>query len=179
MRRVTALLCAAALVLWTVGSFAQAKPDLSGKCSREAAAAGAAAAGGGGGGRAGGGGGGRQGGGGGGGGFACGMECTIAVAGGVLKVARVQGENTINWEVKLDGSASTNMQAGRGGGEPTAIVSTAKWDGAKLVISTTRDIQGTSVTSTQTLSIDGGKLTVVSSAGREGMPAQTATYTKG
>jgi hypothetical protein len=57
-------------------------------------------------------------------------------------------------------------------------VSKAKWDGAKLVISTTRDMQGTSVTATQTLSVEGGKLVIESNSGREGATPTKATYTK-
>ena len=58
MRRISALLSVAAVVMWTVGAYAQAKPDFSGKWVREAPAGGAAAGGGGGGGGRGGGGGG-------------------------------------------------------------------------------------------------------------------------
>jgi hypothetical protein len=47
---------------------------------------------------------------------------------------------------KLDGSESKNMQAGRGGGEPTEVVSTAKIDGAKVVI-TTKGANGDQVSS--------------------------------
>jgi hypothetical protein len=89
----------AAIVLWAATfTFAQAKTDFSGKWTREAPAGGGggAAGGGGGGGRAGGGGGGGgQRGGGGGGGFSCGMACSITQAGGVLKVERQQGDQTV------------------------------------------------------------------------------------
>jgi len=178
MRRFTALIGAAAVVLWATSAFAQAKPNFAGKWTREAPAGGGAAAGGGG--RAGGGGG-R--GGGGGGGFNCGMECTITQTAATLKVDRMQGEQTFSATFNLDGSDSKNSvtMGGRGGAEPTTmeIISKAKWDGDKLVISTTRDFQGTSITSTQTLSLVSGKLTVVSSSGREGATPQTTTYAKG
>jgi hypothetical protein len=175
------MLSAAALVLFTATSVsAQAKPDFNGKWTREAPAGGGAAAGGGGGGAArggGGGGGARMGGGGG--GFNCGMTCTITVTGNVMKVERVQGENTVVSNFTLDGSDSKNSMPGRQGGAPTEIVSKAKWDGNKLVIATTRDMGGNSVTSTQTLSIEGGKLTIVTTSTMEGATPQTITYTKG
>ena len=49
-----------------------------------------------------------------------------------------------------------------------------------MITKSPRDMQGTTVTSTQTLSIDGGKLTVstTNSAQPDGAP-QVATYTKG
>jgi hypothetical protein len=178
MRSVTAMLSAAALVLFTATSVsAQAKPDFAGKWTREAPAGGGAAAGGGGGG------GGQRGGGrgmgGGGGAFNCGMTCTITVTGNVMKVERVQGENTVVLNFTLDGSDSKNSLPGRQGGAPTEIVSKAKWDGNKLVIATTRDMGGNSVTSTQTLSIEAGKLTIVTTSTMEGATPQTITYTKG
>jgi hypothetical protein len=57
---------------------------------------------------------------------------------------------------KLDGSESINE--GRGG----AAKSKAKWDGAKLVIETSRDIQGMSITTKEvrSLSADGKDMTV-------------------
>ena len=59
---------------------------------------------------------------------------------------------------KLDGSPS--MNEGRGG----QIASKAKWDGAKLVIETTRDFQGMTITTkeTRSLSADGKDMTVES-----------------
>jgi len=180
MRRVTAMVSAAAVVLWAVTAFAQAKPDFNGKWTREAPAAGAAA--GGGGGAAGAGGGQRgAGGGGGGGGFACGAACTLTQTATMLKVDRAAADGTAMPTITfmLDGTDSKN--AGRAGadGTPTSIISKAKWDGAKLVVSTTRDMQGTAITSTQTLSVEAGKLTVVTNSGREGATPTTATYTKG
>jgi hypothetical protein len=57
---------------------------------------------------------------------------------------------------KLDGSPS--MNEGRGG----QMTSKAKWDGAKLVIETTRDMQGMSITTKEVRSIsaDGKDMTV-------------------
>jgi len=64
---------------------------------------------------------------------------------------------------KLDGSESVNQLQGRGG--MVEAKSKAHWDGAKLVIDTTRDIGGNSVTSTETrtLSADGKEMTVETS----------------
>ena len=57
---------------------------------------------------------------------------------------------------KLDGSPSVNE--GRGG----QVTSKAKWDGAKIVIETTRDMQGMSITTKEvrSLSADGKDMTV-------------------
>jgi len=186
MRRIAAMLGAAAMVLLVSNTLlAQAKPDFSGKWTREAPAGGAAAGGGGGGGgRGGGGGGGGRGGGGGGGGFNCGMACTITVTGVNMKIDRAAPDGTampaLNF--KLDGTDSSNPgRAGQDGTPGPAVVSKAKWDGNKVVITTERTGQdGTKVTSTQTLAIDAGKLTVsTSSSAAPDAPAQVATYTKG
>jgi hypothetical protein len=61
------------------------------------------------------------------------------------------------------------MSMGRGENATTMDVkSTAKWDGAKLVISTTRAGQdGSPMTSAQTWSLEGGNL-VIESPGRDG-----------
>lgn len=169
---------AAAVVLWAVTAFAQAKPDFSGKWTREMPAAGAAGAGGGGARGAG-----R--GGGGGGGFNCGMTCDITATPTTLKLSRAgQGEGAapIVWTCTLDGKDCSNEQPGRGGNPPTAVISKAKWDGNKVVISTERTGQdGTKVTITQTLSIEAGKLTVstTSSMAAPDAPPNVATYTKG
>jgi hypothetical protein len=64
---------------------------------------------------------------------------------------------------KLDGSESVNQMQGRGG--TTEAKSKAHWDGAKLVIETTRDMGGNAVTSTEirSLSADGKEMTVETS----------------
>jgi hypothetical protein len=63
----------------------------------------------------------------------------------------------------LDGSESSNEMPGRGG--PVTAKSKAHWDGSKLVIETTRDMGGNSVTTTETrsLSADGKEMTVETS----------------
>jgi hypothetical protein len=182
------VLSTAVILAYVAGVYAQGKPSFAGKWTRDAPAAGAAAAGGGGGGggRAaggGGGGGGQRGGGGGGGGFNCGMECTITQDAATLKVERAApaagGTAPTALVFKLDGTDSKNQQAGRGGAAPTDVITKVKWDGVKLVFSTVRDNQGTPVTGTQTLWIEGGKLVVESNSGMEGATPTKATYTKG
>ena len=163
MRRMTALLGAAAIVLATTSAFAQ-KANFAGKWTREAPAAGAAAAGGGGGG---------------GGAFNCGMTCDITQDATSIKVSRMQGEATVVASFPTAGGEAKNQQPGRQGAPPTDVVSTTKWDGAKYIVTTTRDFQGTSITSTQTISIEGGKLTIVTTSSREGAAPSTITYTKG
>ena len=181
MRRVTAVLSAAAVVLWAATAFAQAKPgDFTGKWTREA---GAAPAGGGGGGAAGGGGGQRGGGGGGGGAVNCGMTCDIVATATSIKITRAGGAPdapAVVWNCTLDGKDCTNEQAGRQGNPPTQVVSKAKWDGAKIVVTTTRDMGGNSITLTSTMSVEGGKLLISSTnSGRADAPPSVATYTKG
>ena len=63
-----------------------------------------------------------------------------------------QGPQTMTY--KLDGSESKNEQMGRGGAQ--TIVSKAKWDGSSLVIDTTREIQGMSITTHEVRKLDNG-----------------------
>jgi hypothetical protein len=74
-----------------------------------------------------------------------------------LTIERTMGDNKVTQTYKLDGSESKN--AGRGGAE---MVSTAKWDGSKLVITTKTD-QGDQV---QTWSLEGGTLSIDRTGGR-------------
>jgi hypothetical protein len=61
---------------------------------------------------------------------------------------------------KLDGSESTNQVQGRGGMQE--VKSKARWDGARLVIESTREIQGFSLNTKEVRSLDaGGKEMVV------------------
>ncbi|MGE5838211.1 MAG: hypothetical protein ACM4AI_27300 [Acidobacteriota bacterium] len=162
MRRISALLSVAAVVLWTVGAYAQAKPDFSGKWVREAPAGGAAA---------GGGGGGR---GGGGGGF--GMENTITQNAKTLTIEYTQGQNPVKLVFNLDGSPSTNKVMGRGG-EAMDQVSKATWDGSKISITTTTANGEVK----RVISMEGANMVVESTVpGREGGAPQTskAVYKK-
>jgi hypothetical protein len=83
---------------------------------------------------------------------------------GPVTIKQTAGEITIGTATyKLDGSESLNQLQGRGG--MVEAKSKAHWDGAKLVIETTRDIGGNTVTSTETrsLSADGKEMTVETS----------------
>lgn len=165
MRRVATAMCTAAVVLMATSVFAQA-PNFAGKWTQDAektAAANPAPQGGGGGGRMGGGGGGRGGMGGG--------DITITQDAAKLVVSQTFGENTTTTTYNLDGSPSKNQTMGRGG--QMEVTSTAKWDGAKLVITSDN---GQSVT----YAIDGEWLVrSTTQPGREGGAATTrAVYFK-
>jgi hypothetical protein len=121
MRRVTALLSTMAFVIFAAGLSAQA-PSFAGKWTPDTEKNAAAMAGGGGGG-------GRAGGGGG--------DMTIAQDAKTLTITRTMGGNAVNTVYNLDGSDSKNSVAGRNGAPATDQISKAKWDGAKLVITTT------------------------------------------
>jgi hypothetical protein len=91
---------------------------------------------------------GRGGGGGGGG------TLTIKQTGTELSITSEgrQGPQTMTY--KLDGSESTNQVMGRGGA--STAKSTAKWDGSSLVIETTRDFNGTAITTKEVRRLDSG-----------------------
>jgi pectate lyase len=131
-------------------SFAQAKPDFAGKWAPKEAAAPA-------------GGGGR------GGGMA--GPITIKQTAAELTQERTMGENTMTTVYKLDGTESVNKTQ-RGESK-----STAKFDGAKLVIKTTMEGPNgaTETTATWSLSADGKELTIVSTSARG---ERTTVYTK-
>jgi hypothetical protein len=114
---------------------AQGKPDFSGTWTLDAAKSDPAPAG--------------RGGGGGGAG-----TMTIKQTGTELSIQTEgrQGPQTMTY--KLDGSESKNEQMGRGGAQ--TVVSKAKWDGASLVIDSTRDVQGMSITTHEVRKLDSG-----------------------
>src|SRR5262249_10643888 len=71
-----------------------------------------------------------------------------------------QGPQTMTY--KLDGSESSNQVMDRGGAQ--TVKSTAKWDGSSVVIETTRDFQGTAITTKEVRRLDnGGKDMIVES----------------
>ena len=156
MRRVATILGTAAVVMLATSVFAQA-PNFAGKWTRDAektaAAAPAGATGGGGGGRGGGGAG----------------DITITQDAKTLVISRMVQEAEVKTTYNLDGSPSKNQAMGRGG--QTEVTSTAKWDGAKLVITSDN---GQSVT----YSMDGAWLVQSSTRpGRDGGAAiTTAVY---
>jgi hypothetical protein len=116
MRRVTAILSVAALVLMAAGLAAQAKPSFAGewKIVADPAADG---------------GGGRGGG--------PGMDLTITQGATAMTLEYMKAPAPVKLTYKLDGSLSKNMMAGRGGGAPTEQVSKAMWAGNKLLVTTT------------------------------------------
>jgi hypothetical protein len=140
---------AAAILAVASMAWAQAKPDFSGTWTLDPAASGAPAGGGGGGGGRGGGRGGL------------GQGGTVKQTADMLTIERMMGDNKVTLSYKLDGSESKNTMMGRGG-EAMEVVSTAKWDGSKLVI-TSKTAMGET---TQTWSVDGSTLTIESTGGR-------------
>jgi hypothetical protein len=88
-----------------------------------------------------------------------------------------QGPQTMTY--KLDGSESKNEQIGRGGAQ--TVVSKAKWDGASLIIDTTREVQGMSITTHEVRKLDnGGKEMKVESTTQtpQGEVKRNVVYTK-
>jgi hypothetical protein len=153
MKRARVGIIAAAIFAVASVAFAQAKPDFSGTWTLDPEASGAPAGGGGGGG------GGRQGG-------ALGNgPSTVKQTADTLTIERTMGENKVTLTYKLDGTESKNTMMGRGG-TPMESVSTAKFDGNKLVITTKQDMGGQMVETTQTWSLAGSVLTVDSTGGR-------------
>ena len=153
MKRARVGIIAAAVFAVASVAFAQ-KPDFSGTWTLDPEASGMAAAGGGGG-RGGGRGGGALGNG----------PATVKQTADALTIERTMGDNKVTLTYKLDGTESKNTMMGRGGA-PMDSVSTAKFDGSKLVITTKQDMGGQAVETTQTWSLAGGVLTVDSTGGR-------------
>ena len=154
----TGIIAAAVLALSSV-AFAQ-KPDFSGTWTPDVAAAAPAPPAGAGGGQRGGG---------------MPAPMTVKQTATDLTVEQTRGEMKVTQSYKLDGTESVNkMTMGRGeNAREVESKSTAKWDGAKLVISTTRPGQdGTPMTTTQTWSLDGGNL-VIERPGRDGAVQKT------
>ena len=146
------VIAAAVLAVATL-AWAQ-KTDFSGTWTLDAEASGAPA--GGGGAPGGGGGGGGRGGGRGGG---LGQGGTVKQTATELSVERTVGENKVTATYKLDGTESKNSMMGRGGA-PVESVSTAKWDGPALVITTKMDMGNGPQESTQKWSVNGSVLTI-------------------
>jgi hypothetical protein len=155
MKRARVGIIAAAIFAVASVAFAQ-KPDFSGTWTLDPEASGMAAPAGG----APGGGGGRGGGGG-----ALGNGASVKQTADTLTIERTMGDNKVTLTYKLDGTESKNTMMGRGG-TPMESTSVAKFDGAKLVITTKQDMGGQMVESTQTWSLAGNVLTVESSNAR-------------
>lgn len=136
----------ATIVLALATIAAAQKTDFSGTWTIDEAASGAPA---------GGGGGGRGGFGG------LGMGATVKQTADALVVERTMGDNKVTLTYKLDGSESRNTMMGRGG-QQMESVSTAKWDGSKLVITSKVGENE----STQVWSLAGNALTIESTSAR-------------
>jgi hypothetical protein len=145
------IIAVAALAVSTL-AFAQAKPDFSGTWTLDPEASQM-----GGGGAAGGRGGGMM----------MGGPMTVKHTGDTLVTEQTRGENKVVMTYKLDGSQSKNTVAGRGGAT-TEQVSTAKWDGNKIVITRTQQMGDQSVQISETWAMEGGNLTIASTGGRGG-----------
>jgi len=108
-----------------------------------------------------------------------GGSVTIKQTGAELAVTSEgrQGPQTMTY--KLDGTESTNQVMGRGGAQ--SVKSTAKWDGSSLVIQTTRDFNGMSITSKEVRRLDnGGKEMIVETTAQtpNGEQKRKTVYTK-
>jgi hypothetical protein len=125
---------------------------------------------------AGGGGGGGRGGRGGGGGF--GMTFTVTQDAKTMTIAQTRGETTVNTVYNLDGSESKNTTMGRGG-EMTSL-STAKWEGANLVVVTKQPMgeQTIEIKRTFSLGADGVLTIETTRPGQDGTPMSTKVQYK-
>ena len=139
------VIAAAVLAVATL-AWAQ-KPDFSGTWTLDPAASEGGAGGApGGGGRGGGRGGLGQGG-------------TVKQTADALTVERTMGENKVTSTYKLDGSESKNTMMGRGGNSVESV-STAKWDGPALVITSKMDMGNGPQETTQKWTVSGSTLTI-------------------
>jgi hypothetical protein len=87
-----------------------------------------------------------------------------------------QGPQTMTY--KLDGSESSNEVMGRGGAQ--TVKSKARWDGANLVVETTRDFNGMSITTKEVRRLDGKDMIVeVTAQTPQGEQKRKMVYTKG
>src|SRR4030095_2295929 len=82
-----------------------------------------------------------------------------------IVIERTMGENTVTTTYKLDGTESKNTMTGRGG-QSVEQVSTAKWDGNALVITTKADMGNGPQETTQKWTVSGSTLTVESTNAR-------------
>jgi hypothetical protein len=139
------VIAAAVLAVATL-AWAQ-KADFSGTWTLDAEASGAPAGGGGGGGGRGGGRGGL------------GQGGTVKQSATELSVERMMGDNKVTATYKLDGTESKNTMMGRGGAAVESV-STAKWDGPALVITSKTDMGNGPQESTQKWTVAGSVLTI-------------------
>jgi len=155
MRRAFFLFLAAAVVL-PFTARAQAKPDFSGTWTLDTAKSDAPMGRGGRGGAPG----------------------PITITQDASTLTQKRGEQTLAY--KLDGSESSNEVQGRGGAQ--TVKAKAHWEGSKLIIESTREIQGFSLTTKEerSLSADGKEMTVHTTASTpQGDIDNKQVYTKG
>jgi hypothetical protein len=150
MKKIAVFVAMLALAVATV-SYAQGKPDFSGKWTPKADPNAAAAGGGGRGGMGGG-------------------PMAVKQTAAELTVERTMGEMTMSSVYKLDGSETINKTQ-RGESK-----STAKFDGAKLVIKTSQEGPNGAMETTQTWSLAGAELSITTTNARGD---RTVVYTKG
>ena len=162
MRRLTFLAVALATAVASIGLAAQDHPSFAGKWVLDAAKNDMGAAGGG-----------RMGRGQTGGAMGWGQEFTITQDAATLKIERSVGGNPIAETYALDGSETKNSAStGRGGS--VEVTSTAKWDGAKLVIESKQPMNmggnAMSMSTKRTLSLDasGGLVVETTRSGMQG-----------
>jgi hypothetical protein len=135
MRRVTAVLSVAAVVLMAGGLAAQAKPSFAGEWKRNVPMG--------------------QG--------EPGVDLIITQGATTMTVEYPRGGPApapVKATYKLDGSVSKNTMAGRGGGAPIEQVSKAMWAGNNIVVTTTTGAGEEK----RTFSMEGGNLVVETSA---------------
>jgi hypothetical protein len=161
MRTAAALMSAAALVFGATTISAQAKPSFAGKWTLVPDPTAPAPTG-------------RGGGGG------LGQEPTITQDDKTLTVTRTTQNGEVKSVYNLDGSDSKNTLTM--GGNAVEQVSRVKWDGPKMIVTTTGSFNGNTFERTMVLALDGsGQLLVESTGpGRGGGPPTTtrATYKK-
>jgi hypothetical protein len=165
MKRLASVIAALSLVAGSVSiAVAQAKPSFAGKWTLVPDPNAAATAGGRGGGRGGFGG--------------LGQGGTIEQNDKTLTVTTTTQAGETKAVYNLDGTESKNPLSM--GGNSIDRVSKVKWDGAKLVITTTTNFNGTANESTQTWSLDAtGNLVIESTSNFGGNPTTTKqTYKK-
>src|SRR3954467_10984030 len=110
-----------------------------------------------------------------------GQEATITQDAGTLTIARTGPNGEVKSVYNLDGTDSKNTMTF--GGNSVDQVSKTKWDGDKLVITTTSNFNGNAFETTMALSLDAaGDLVVDSTSPGRGGGAPTTTkmaYKKG
>ncbi len=165
MRRATVFAPILALTLLTAGVLAQSAPNFAGTWTLVPDAN--APAGGGRGGR-------------GGGMLGLGPQATIAQDAKALTITRTTQAGETKSVYTLDGSKSTNTVTF--GENSFELVSVSKWDGPRLVITTTANFQGNAFETTMRLSMEGGNLVIETTRpdvqGGGGPITTKATYKK-